>query len=353
MPTGTKRDPNHALYHGQRIIAGRLQRGGPVVRLEYDTFPFRRVLYSVPLTHLDEWQAKVMVGVFWSRLGKYKMFLTAMNWGTWHDKLVDDDILNMPIPLPPKPNKITAKIVEAVDQIRSWSPQMIAELDQSQAAEVDGVPHQLHSTMQILNNHVYSLFGLRSLDKDLIEDFYDYTFDKYRYGSTSAARERVQSQLTITEGTIRDIPVTVERGRTLELEAYLSTFLKIWNRQLESVSGELYWLIIRSDEQAGSKSYPPFLALMFSTQFKNDSDSFGFSTAYKDEWDVVLKRLAQELRYPIAQKIYVDGMIRAVSDTSIVIIKRDESHYWTRSRAREDAEATMLQIMNLNQSLTP
>jgi len=43
-------------------------------------------------------------------------------------------------------------------------------------------------------------------------------------------------------------------------------------------------------------------------------------------------------------------MIRVVSDTDIYIIKRDERRLWTRSMAREDAEATLLQAMNLQEA---
>lgn len=351
IPSGTKRDPSHTLYTGQRLLAGKVQRGGPVVRLEYDTFPFRHLLYSIPLSHLSAWQAKVIVGVFWSRVGKYRMFLTATNWGTWHDKLIPDDILSMPVPLPNQQNEITARIVDAVDKIRSWSPGILEEADQSRSAEIGDVPDPLFETMQILNENVYRLFGLRSLDTDLIDDFYEYTFDHYLWGSASRAKKRVQTQLTKHEGSIGDIPDVTHRSRYLELEAYLSSFLEIWNKQLEPVSGELHWLIIRSNGRSLSKSYPPFLAAVFTTQFKSDRESSEFSKAYSNEWQIVMNQLASELRQPISKKIYVDGMVRAVSDTSIVVIKRDESQFWTRSRAREDAEATMLQVMNLNQAL--
>ena len=51
-----------------------------------------------------------------------------------------------------------------------------------------------------------------------------------------------------------------------------------------------------------------------------------------------------------SHQIYLDGLVRSVSDTEIIIIKRNERRFWTRSMAREDAEATMLQIINLQES---
>jgi hypothetical protein len=55
------------------------------------------------------------------------------------------------------------------------------------------------------------------------------------------------------------------------------------------------------------------------------------------------------LLQPVSRKVYVDGMIRVVSDTDIIIIKRNERRLWTRSLAREDAEATLLQAMRLQE----
>jgi hypothetical protein len=43
-------------------------------------------------------------------------------------------------------------------------------------------------------------------------------------------------------------------------------------------------------------------------------------------------------------------MIRVVSDTQIIIIKRNEMRLWTRSMAREDAEATLLQAIHLQET---
>ncbi|MFT3880668.1 MAG: hypothetical protein QM703_13515 [Gemmatales bacterium] len=48
-----------------------------------------------------------------------------------------------------------------------------------------------------------------------------------------------------------------------------------------------------------------------------------------------------------ANRVYIDGLIRLVTDTDMVIIKRNERRHWTSSVARDDAEATMLMVMQL------
>ena len=53
----------------------------------------------------------------------------------------------------------------------------------------------------------------------------------------------------------------------------------------------------------------------------------------------------------MSRQIYIDNMVRVVADTEICIIKRDERMLWTRSMAREDAEATLVQAMYLQEIL--
>jgi len=90
------------------------------------------------------------------------------------------------------------------------------------------------------------------------------------------------------------------------------------------------------------------IAVVFTTQEKGKPLP-DISGTDDEEWTRVLGRCARTLRQPVSRNVYVDGMVRAVSDTDIVIIKRDERRFWTRSLAREDAEATLLQAMRLQE----
>ncbi len=46
-----------------------------------------------------------------------------------------------------------------------------------------------------------------------------------------------------------------------------------------------------------------------------------------------------------AQRIFIDGAVRVVTPTDVVLIKRNERRLWTRSVAREDAEAALHEII--------
>jgi hypothetical protein len=68
------------------------------------------------------------------------------------------------------------------------------------------------------------------------------------------------------------------------------------------------------------------------------------------DWATLLDRLAGSLAYPMTAAVETEGVLRSVSDTSIVVIKRREARLWSASAAREDAEATMLQAIALQET---
>jgi hypothetical protein len=92
----------------------------------------------------------------------------------------------------------------------------------------------------------------------------------------------------------------------------------------------------------------PMIAVIFTTQELGDTLPVITDTD-DEEWLKVLKRCDEALKQPVSRRIYIDSMVRAVTDTEIYIIKRDEYRLWTRSMAREDAEATLVQIMHLQE----
>jgi hypothetical protein len=112
----------------------------------------------------------------------------------------------------------------------------------------------------------------------------------------------------------------------------------MWNREILP-EGEFRWRIIHPQ-------HIPMIAVVFTTQEVGDSLPAIDSTD-EEEWASVLSRCSEALRQPVSQHIYIDSMVRVVTDTEIYIIKRDEQRLWTRSMAREDAEAVLVQIMHL------
>ncbi len=92
------------------------------------------------------------------------------------------------------------------------------------------------------------------------------------------------------------------------------------------------------------------IAIVFTTQEVSDPLP-AIDTTDEQEWTGVLDRCSKALRQKVSHRIYIDNMMRVVTDTEIYIIKRDERRLWTRSMAREDAEATLVQLMHLQEIL--
>ena len=88
------------------------------------------------------------------------------------------------------------------------------------------------------------------------------------------------------------------------------------------------------------------LGVMFSTRYKRGAKAPS-APRNSDDWRSLLKRLADESLVPSGGAGFlIDTFYRYVSDREIVILKRNERRFWTRTAAREDAEATMLKLMN-------
>src|SRR6266516_162725 len=332
-PEGVKRQPDERIYQGQRllVVEGAKAGFGICARLEYDNFSHRHTVYSVPFPSLPEWQAKIVLGIFWSSLGRYRLFMTSGNWGTWYDKFVSGDILSMPIRISTSEDFITREVVDAVDSIRSVE----IEGDFSDAEVITTPPLSLY--LERLNEAVFDLFELSVSDRDLVRDFIDYNYDLFEKGPVSLALSRTNTSLVNLQGTIDNLS---QRAALEPLEGYLYSFLKVWNRELPA-RGEFQWRLIRP---AGI----PMLAVLFTTREEHAIRDFETADNAED-WEQVLAQCDLTLRYPVSRRIYIDGIIRVVSDTFILIVKRDERRLWTRSMASEDAEATLLQAVKLQE----
>jgi len=180
------------------------------------------------------------------------------------------------------------------------------------------------------------LYGLIEPERDLIRDMCEFGLDFFYKHKVSETVKVIEQFRKNSQGVARDLPENREQERGLE--GYIYAFLQLWNRELEP-NGEFRWRIIRPTDIS-------MMAIIFTTQEKGNMLP-EISTTDEEEWAHVLQRCSEALLQPVSQNIYVDGMARVVTDTDIFIIKRNERRLWTRSMAREDVEATLLQAMHM------
>jgi hypothetical protein len=334
-PSGVKRQPDERLYEGQRIVITRGVRTsfGPSARLEDEAFSFRHIIYCLPLARLPRWKAKTILGVLLSSLGRYRLFMMSGSWGVWHDSVVPEDILSLPMRLTTASDVAIRQILKAVDRLPRAHVHSSASGQLLTTARTPAPP-TVDETLRELDNGVFRLFDLTAAERDLVFDFQHYTLDLVSRRSRSTALLPVELS-DIASGRLGDI----RQVKPSALERYLETFLTAWNRELQP-DGEFAWRVIAPPRV-------PMLGCVFETRAVEDQ-----TVSVVDDiadWHELLERLDSSFVTPITATIRGDGVLRSVSDTSIVIVKRNEARLWTASAAREDAEATMLQAMALRE----
>jgi hypothetical protein len=350
-PKKVHRIANESLFYGERLLikhgisqASR-KKGEIIARLESENFSFTNSVNCIKLHDAEEWKYKIILGTLWSSLSRYYFFLTSSKWGIWHDGIYKDEYLSLPI-IFPKDQGIREKVIDIVEQLQNCNP-IKYSIEHPEEKTPEKIEAQLTELEYQLDEAIFDVYDLTIAERDLIRDMCDVGIEFYYNHINSKAVKPVESYPQQNQGLLNDI--NKNRQTQKGLEGYLQAFLDIWNRELEP-DGEFSWQIIRPQFQGLEN---PMLAVIFSTQEYGEKPQ-PVSQSEQKQWIEIIDQLARQengLLVPYnSHQIYLDGLVRSVSDTEIIIIKRNERRFWTRSMAREDAEATMLQIINLQES---
>jgi N-6 DNA Methylase len=352
-----RRGKSEEIYSGSRLLVKRgiSQRGKTkgqlVARLASDSFCFRNSIHCIKLNQTDIQKHKVVLSILWSSLARYYYFLTASTWGLWHHEVHTEELLGLPIRFPTNEVEIN-KLVNIVDRLTvlNSSPSKSSKKSNAIQIELDiNFQDLINSSEDIasleyqLDEAVFDLYELRKSERDLIRDMCDVGIEFfYNDIESEAVKPVTTSTFQRKYGCLQTILSITESDFPHELKDYLTIFLNAWNRELYP-EGEFSWRVIASDQAA------TMLCLVFSTQEMGCLPQLSGND--EDAWAAILKDLDDNLLVPYnSSRIYIDGIIRSVTDTDIIIIKRNEKRLWTKSMAREDVEATLLQAINLQES---
>jgi hypothetical protein len=292
----------------------------------------------VGLQSLPHWQARIILGALWSSLARYYQFMTASSWGVWYDSLTKEEFLATPVRLPNEQTELTHRIDRVVQELQNWTggeDRMRARLSRKPPVPL----------IQELDEAVFDLFELPDSERDMVEERLSVAFDMLANGS-SAGSIRPVPYIDLTTGTAHQLemlsgqsPLTVD---TLgEMPRYLSTFLRVWNREVAPHGAEFSFHVIRPHKV-------PIIAVVFQVIERG-----GCAPSRDDEevqWREVLTRLVPALHVHESDRVYTEMAVRAVSDKALIVIKRDERRLWTVASAMEDADATMLQLIQLREA---
>lgn len=326
-----------SIFQGLRIlvkrgIAQRDDRKGRIIaRLEDQKFSYPNSVYGIKFSKSDEDFYKTVLGVLWSSVGKYFLLLTSYDFGVWHDEIrLKGELLDLPIFFS-SDSSLRDKVIKLVDELRNYDPPTQTLINP------DGVPeHEIQAKRRELETQldeaVFELYGLGEAEIDLIRDMCDTNLDFYYLKEKSEAAKPVFPNMPKKScGTKNDLAVA-------EMGDYLRLFMQSWLPYLNEGT-EFHWRVHQFPQSDS------MLAAVFSIQNIGDipiPDTRNESAA----WKSILRRLDDALLQPVSSRIYIDGLIRSVSNEEIIIIKRNEKRLWTKSMAREDAEATLVQAMN-------
>ena len=319
IPPLVKRVPDQRLFQGQRLVVRRgVSTGfGPHARLETAPFAFRHTVYGASLGHLPPWQAKVILGTLLSSLGRYWLFMVSGSWGTWSDEVRSSTLLDLPVRITAASDEMTGGIQQAVDDLHGVTLQ-------GRAGGWHARP--LPAEMARIDEGVSDLFELTDAERDLVADFWSAQ-------RTDATRPFPVGP--VSTGTAGDLGP----GRREGIEPYLRAFLNIWNGRLDG-TGEFSWRVWHD-------SRADIIAVVFETREVGIDTGGAHRSDEGEQWSAALRRLGVQWDASESQAILRYGMVRAVSNTAIVIVKRNERHLWTATAARQDADATTAQVMTM------
>jgi hypothetical protein len=310
-------------YFGLRVLIRRgidennEPKGQIIARYEEQSFCFTNAVNGIKLQSQEEWRYKALLGILWSSFSRYYFFLTSSNWGLWHHEIhLDDELLQLPVVFD-KNNPSTEIIITIVDKLRNYHPQRQDLLHPDGVSEAE-IETQRRIWEKELDEAVFELYGLNEEQKDLIRDCCEVTLPFFYKPFNS----------------IGVIPAVL--GNDLSwIENYIRIFARRWNTYLGDAAE------MRAEVHVGA--HGNMVAVEFYPADKTDPWNL---YPKNDSWNYVLEQIGKALPQPLGtSQILVDGVVHAVSDDAVIIIKRNEKRFWTRSLAREDADATLCKRM--------
>ncbi|HUW13133.1 MAG TPA: N-6 DNA methylase, partial [Anaerolineae bacterium] len=166
------------IYRGVRLLFKRgMGRASFVARLETKPYCFTHSIYGirVPDSLVDE--AKIVLGICWSSLTIYYLWMTSGSWGSWHDAVHKRAVLDLPIRLPDD-RQIRRRILKLVDDLSATDKQS-PTFDRS----------QLEKTERALDEAIFDLYQLTESERDLVLDTCRVSLDLfYRHARSNAVK---------------------------------------------------------------------------------------------------------------------------------------------------------------------
>jgi type I restriction-modification system DNA methylase subunit len=308
VPSFVEARGKEGLYNGKRILIKRgidqrylSPKGQVVCRIETDRFAFRNSIHCIKLSADAPVDYSIVIGILWSSLFRYYMFMTASNFGIWHDEVHLNEVMEFPIANYDK--EVVEKLEKVVREIRQVYSQSDKELIQPDINHLE----------EKLDCLVFDMYRLTDFERTLIMDRCDYDIDYYYNGLKSVACKAARKPEELTD--------------------YISSFKSHWARSLEEHEFfESRVLFSRNGAMLG---------LIFNLRSsQRDSEESQFESEIPEIQD-----FDDLLIHEVSSSVFTEGVFRRVSDNYILIIKRNQKINWTLTEAKMDADSTLLSAL--------
>lgn len=340
-PRTRGREGELATYEGTRILVKRGPKqtdgadGVVVATIAEAPFCVRNSVHGVRFEDWAKQHAKIVLGILCSSLARYYFWMTTGSWGMWHHELHERDIARLPIRFPTD-RALRGRIIRQVETLRRWAP-VEGDLQHPNGLAGAEICRRTRTLERELDDAIFDLYELTDAERDLVIDMCEVGLEFFYRHANSHAVAPVVIDVQQRAGSINELGESTDRGA---VSGYLRTFMEAWNREIQP-PGELRWRLIRPTATT------PMLAAVFTTNPDAPSAHMDGSSD-EQAWAELFDQLDNtSIQHAGSRRVFIDGMVRAVTDTDILIVKRNERRLWTRSAAREDAEATMVQVMHL------
>jgi hypothetical protein len=314
---------NRMIYHGTRLLIKRGisekgdNKGLIVSRYESDNFCFTNAINGVKLLNEDESIYLLLLGILWSSFARYYFFNTSADWGYWHHEIhFDDELLQLPMPEKLSGNKAN-RVVSIVKKLRDYNPIVSNLLNPEGITEAQIIKNRYKLESE-LDEAVFNLYGFSEMEISLIKDCCNITIPFFYKPHDS----------------IGSVPV-IENGDTSWIQHYAECFSKQWAPY------------IKSDETLRADLCVAASGNIIAMEFYHADIDDKWDLSQKDKlWVGILDEIKTSIHRPMGtSEILLEGVIQIITNNSIIIIKRNEKRFWTRSIAYEDAEATITKRM--------
>jgi tRNA1(Val) A37 N6-methylase TrmN6 len=301
------------IYHGSRLLIKRgIRQTGEErhiisCRFEKKDFCFRSSIDGIKLIDESEDNYLLFLGILLSSFTKYYLFNTTAGWGCWHDDIhYDFELLQLPIPEDIFGSK-AGKVISIVKELRNT--QNISN-------------HECKGLEKKLDKAVFDMYEFTEQQCILITDFCNVTIPFFYDPYSSLGTKPV-----------------IEKGNTKWITDYAKSFAEFWQ------------MYLNNDEVLRADLCIDLLENLIAIEFYIADINDDWDLSPKDKvWQSMLSQISKNLTTQAwTSRVFLEGIVQIITDKSIIIIKRNEKRFWTRSLANEDAESVMTKrILNSN-----